>query len=432
MSRRQARRSAPARPIPSLSGSPVPISRAPVAKGDAAELVLYGEVGEDITAASVREQLALMPDAKTITVRVNSVGGEVSDGIAIYTALRQHSARKVAVVEGIAASIASVILCACDEVIVSKGSFVMIHQCSGGVAGTAQDMQDSADYLRKINAEMVDIYAAKTGKPTVEIMALLDKGDHYMTADEAVSFGIATSVAQASARYDLKAVAKLDSTKIPEPLKALLKEKSMADDDKDKLAKLEEENAKLKAKLAKLEEGDDDEEKEADEPAHDEEDDAPEDSDEDEDEDGEKKEEAKAALKLLAKLTGKKSYAAMQGALLAKFVGASAPTEDRKSAVAELVRSGKLPPAMKAVAMGMSAKAFAAFAKAAPVIVPVGQRHSAPTTTPKPGERQVEGKAPGEEELTDAEKAVMKAMNKTKAHMLSLRTVNPLTSKETA
>ena len=206
----------------------------------------------------------------------------------------------------------------------------------------------------------------------------------------------------------------------------------MADDDKDKLAKLEEENAKLKAKLAKLEEGDDEEEKEADEPAHDEEDDAPEDSDEDEDEDEEKKEEAKAALKLLAKLTGKKSYAGMQGALLAKFVGASAPTEDRKSAVAELVRSGKLPPAMKAVAMGMSAKAFAAFAKNAPTIIPVGQRHSAPTTTPKPGERQVEGKAPGEEELTDAEKAVMKAMNKTKAHMLSLRTVNPLTSKETA
>lgn len=428
--RRVAQARQPSPPLP--SGSRVTI-RPAVAKGDDAELLLYGEIGAEVTASSVREQLALMRDAKTITVRVNSVGGEVSDGIAIYTALRQHSARKVAVVEGIAASIASVILCACDEVIVSKGSFIMVHQCSGGATGSAQDMQDAAAYLTKINAEMVDIYSAKTGKPATEIAALLSKGDTYMTADEAVSFGIATSVAQASARYDLKAVAKLDQRKIPEPLRALLKEKSMDEDEakalKAKLAKLEEENAALKAKL---EEGDEDEEKkESDEPAHDEDEDT---KAEEGDEDEEKKEEAKAVLKLVAQLTGKKGFAAMRGALVAKLsASAGDATESHKASVTEAIRAGKLAPAMKAWALS-DPKGFAAYRKELgdKTIVPVGQRHSAPADVPKPGDKPSNGVAPTAAELTEAERVVMKALRRTPAQMIASRALNPLTSKEIA
>lgn len=173
----------------------------PVAETTEAELIIYGDIGESwwgesVTALSVVQQLQALDAGTTqINVRINSYGGSVSDGIAIYNALKRHSARKVVTVDGVAMSSASLIAMAGDEVQMPSTSLLMIHAPWGFAQGNAQDMRIMADVLDTYASAMAGAYAAKTGKPNADMLALLADGvDHYYTGEQAVAEGFADAV----------------------------------------------------------------------------------------------------------------------------------------------------------------------------------------------------------------------------------------------
>ena len=138
-------------------------------------------------------------DAKNITIHINSPGGSVFDGMAMYHAIKSHPAKVTAVVEGLSASIATIIMLAADEVQVAEGSMVMIHNPWGLAIGDAQEMRNTADVLDKIAGQMAGIYAGVMNKTPEEIRAIMDAETWY-TAEEAVAAGIATAKASASAK----------------------------------------------------------------------------------------------------------------------------------------------------------------------------------------------------------------------------------------
>lgn len=142
-----------------------------------------------------------------ITLEINSPGGDVASGVRIYNYLRNHSAKVHTRVTGTAASIATIIMMAGDTRSMAIGSTMMTHRASGLMLGfyNAQEMEETAKNLKTIDAAMVDIYAATTGKSDEAIAALLDQGDTFLGAEEAIEWGFAT---EADAR--LKAVACAD------------------------------------------------------------------------------------------------------------------------------------------------------------------------------------------------------------------------------
>jgi len=161
----------------------------------AAEIWIYADIGdswwgETISAKDLVKDIAVL-DAAQITVRVNSYGGSVSDGIAIYNALKRHPAQVTVCVDGIAASIASLIAMAGDRVEIAENAQMMLHAPWGAVVGNAVELRASADMLDKWAESMAASYARKTGRPEAEVMAWLDGKDHWFTAAEAVAEGLA-------------------------------------------------------------------------------------------------------------------------------------------------------------------------------------------------------------------------------------------------
>lgn len=142
-----------------------------------------------------------------ITLEINSPGGDVASGVRIYNYLRNHSAKVHTRVTGTAASIATIIMMAGDTRSMAIGSTMMTHRASGLMLGfyNAQEMEETAKNLKTIDAAMVDIYAAATGKDKDAIAALLDQGDTFLGSDEAIEWGFATE-----ADAQLKAVACAD------------------------------------------------------------------------------------------------------------------------------------------------------------------------------------------------------------------------------
>jgi len=178
----------------------------PVANTTEAELLVYGDIGdswwgESVTALSVVQQLQALPGNTTqINVRINSYGGSVSDGIAIYNALKRHRARVVVTVDGVAMSSASLIAMAGDEIQMPATSLLMIHAPWGVAQGNAQDMRVMADVLDTYAQAMAGAYANKTGKPNADMLALLSDGqDHYYTGEQSVAEGFADALVDVTA-----------------------------------------------------------------------------------------------------------------------------------------------------------------------------------------------------------------------------------------
>lgn len=128
--------------------------------------------------------------SKSLELRINSGGGDVFGGIAIYNALARFPGKVRIEVEGIAASIASVIAMAGDEIRMGKGSYLMIHDPHAVAAGGAADMRATADLLDKVRDSLADIYAARTGKKKDRVLEMM-AAETWMTADEAVREGFA-------------------------------------------------------------------------------------------------------------------------------------------------------------------------------------------------------------------------------------------------
>lgn len=179
-----------------------------------AELLIYGYIGgwlDGLSAESIVEQLNQIT-AGTINVRINSDGGAVTDGIAIYNALRRHAARKVVTVDGIAASIASLIAMAGDEIVMAENTMMMLHAPSGGEWGNATAHREFANVLDTYAAAMLESYARRAPAKRSQLDAILTgPRDSWFTAAQAVEFGLADRVleAEADATTDAAAAAAL-------------------------------------------------------------------------------------------------------------------------------------------------------------------------------------------------------------------------------
>ena len=166
-----------------------------------ADIYIFGDIGESwwadetITAKQFVKDLEELADVDTLNIRINSYGGSVSDGLAIYNALRRHSATKAVTVEGVAISIASLIAMAGDSIDMPANSLMMIHAPWSYVAGNSAELRTEADVLDRHASAMSSSYARKTGKPEADMLALLTDGkDHWYTAQEALAAGFADTV----------------------------------------------------------------------------------------------------------------------------------------------------------------------------------------------------------------------------------------------
>ncbi len=165
--------------------------------GQAPQVYVYGEIGDscwgDSVSAStfVREFAAI--DSDRIELHVNSPGGDVWEGIAIANAIRGHRAHVVATVDAIAASAASFIACAADELVMARNSELMIHDAFGVVVGNAGDMRDFADRLDTVSNNIASMYAEKAGGEIDEWRDVM-RAETWYSADEAVAAGLADSV----------------------------------------------------------------------------------------------------------------------------------------------------------------------------------------------------------------------------------------------
>lgn len=155
-----------------------------------ARVDIYDEVGYwGVTADDLARELAAL-DCDLIDLHLNTPGGEVFDGITIMNAFRDHPARVVATVDGLAASIGSVILQGADERIMNRGAQLMIHNASGLAIGDSSTMREMADLLDRQNANLAAIYAARAGSTSDAWLAAM-AAETWYDADEAVAAGLA-------------------------------------------------------------------------------------------------------------------------------------------------------------------------------------------------------------------------------------------------
>ena len=184
-----------------------------------AELTIYDEIGSyGVPAKTFIEEMKALGDVSELTLRINSPGGSVFDGIAIYNALKRHPAKVTVTVDGLAASIASVILCAGDEVIMPKNALIMIHDPSAVVMGSARDMRSMAEALDKMRDGLVSAYHDKTGRDQPDITGWMAK-ETWFDAEEALEAGFADRIEEPvamAATFDLS-----NFTRVPLALASL-------------------------------------------------------------------------------------------------------------------------------------------------------------------------------------------------------------------
>lgn len=167
------------------------------------EIVLHGTVGdvyweEGFTARDVLEALATIGRENKATVRINSGGGIAWEGVAIYNALAAHKGAVTCIVEGVAASAASIIAMAGDETVMATGSLMMIHDPASWTMGDAAEHKKSIEVLDKLGDQLATIYADKTGSAPDALRELM-RAETWLTADEAVSLKFADRSDQAAA-----------------------------------------------------------------------------------------------------------------------------------------------------------------------------------------------------------------------------------------
>lgn len=164
-------------------------------KANVAEVMIYDEIGYwGVTASDFAKEIKDL-DVDTIDLRINSPGGEVFDGIAILNSLRNHKATKRVTIDGIAASAASFIAMAGDEIVMNKNSEMMIHDGLALCIGNAADMRETAELLDRVSDNIASIYAeaSRTVKDVDHWRALM-RAETWFTADEAVEAGLADRV----------------------------------------------------------------------------------------------------------------------------------------------------------------------------------------------------------------------------------------------
>lgn len=181
------------------------------ASEDDKSISIYDQIGEswDGSGMTTKRMAGILRNigAKDITVNINSPGGDFFEGVAIYNMLRQHQAKVTVNVMGLAASAASIIAMAGDEIKMGEGSFLMIHNAWCMAIGNRHDMQAAAEQLAPFDAAMAEVYAVRAGI-TVKAAAKLMDAESWIGATQAIADGFATGMLDATdIRQDAQASA---------------------------------------------------------------------------------------------------------------------------------------------------------------------------------------------------------------------------------
>ncbi len=167
--------------------------------GDTAEMLIYEQIGvswwddSGVGAKQFADDLKALGDIKTLNIRINSPGGDVTEGDAIYSALTQHPATINVFIDGIAASAASFIAMAGDTIAIAEHAKLMIHNAWGFSVGNADDMRKMADTLDVFDKGIRGIYAARTGNSDLQLQDWM-KAETWMLGPEAKDRGFADTV----------------------------------------------------------------------------------------------------------------------------------------------------------------------------------------------------------------------------------------------
>ena len=221
-----------------------------VAKADSSEvdIFLYDHIvsSEDeaewwggVAPESFVKAVYAVDPSHTINLRVNSPGGSVFAARAMEQALRAHKGKVVVHIDGLAASAATFVSMAGDEVVMAKGAMFMIHKAWTGMWGNAEDLRKEADLLDKIDGTLAETYADKTGKDIAAITEWM-AAETWFTAQEALDAGFATSIAEAEAKalaWDLSAyqnAPKAERQTQPEPAQTPEPEPTASDEHRDR------------------------------------------------------------------------------------------------------------------------------------------------------------------------------------------------------
>ena len=220
------------------------------ASSKSADVYIFDEIGTfGLTAQSFIEEIKSYKDTP-MSLHINCVGGDVFEGMAIYNVLKKRTAKTTVYIEGIAASMGSVIALAGDEVVMAENSLFMIHNAWGGAMGEATEIRKTAALLDKISGEIADIYTKKTNLPYNRVKEMMDE-ETWLSADEAYSLGFIDSISDAikvAAKYDVSKFKNITDKEIQNKLSVNLKSKKMTEELKNWFnAKVEEIIAKVKS-----------------------------------------------------------------------------------------------------------------------------------------------------------------------------------------
>ena len=203
--------------------------------GETADVYIFDEIGTyGITA---QEFINDIKDLKgsPINLRINSLGGDVFDGMAMYNVIKRREAKTTVYIEGIAASIATIIALGADEVVMAENSLFMIHNAWGGTMGEAKEMRKTADTLDKISGELIDIYRKKTGLSYEVLSEMMDE-ETWLNAEEALSMGFIDTISDSikvAAKYDVSKFKNITQEEIKNKLSININNKKMTNELKE-------------------------------------------------------------------------------------------------------------------------------------------------------------------------------------------------------
>lgn len=203
--------------------------------GSATDVYIFDEIGMwGVTAQNFITDIKDLKDTP-INLRINSLGGDVFDGLAIYNIIKKRTAKTTVYIEGIAASIATIIALGADEVVMSENSLFMIHNASGGAMGESKDLQKTADILVKITEQLSEVYQAKTGLSQEAILDMMD-AETWLNAQEALELGFIDTISDAikvAAKYDVSKFKNITQEEIKNKLSININNKKMTNELKD-------------------------------------------------------------------------------------------------------------------------------------------------------------------------------------------------------
>ena len=203
--------------------------------GSATDVYIFDEIGMwGVTAQNFISDIKDLKDTP-INLRINSLGGDVFDGLAIYNIIKKRTAKTTVYIEGIAASIATIIALGADEVVMSENSLFMIHNASGGAMGESKDLQKTAEVLNKITRQLAEVYEAKTGLSQTAIQDMMD-AETWLNAQEAFDLGFIDTISDAikvAAKYDVSKFKNITQEEIKNKLSININNKKMTNELKD-------------------------------------------------------------------------------------------------------------------------------------------------------------------------------------------------------